>query len=269
MRIAVSSRNRAGFFRAFAPKEGKPLVGMNPELSPPELTLLTAEEKQRLLSRLLAQMAHEIRNPLSSLHIHAQLLQEDAQRLDPAAQEKLLPRLDLIQGELHRLENIVKRFLRLSGPSQLNPEPAHLRQVIHHVCELLRPEAAERDIQIHAHFEEPLPVFLADVPQLTQALLNLVINALQAMEKHGQIEVRAQARDGQVILSVADTGPGIPADRLPSIFEPYFTTKTGGHGLGLWIVQQIAMAHHGVIEAANVPSGGAVFTLRLPAKAPN
>lgn len=229
-----------------------------------EVTLLAAEEKQRLLSRLLAQLAHEIRNPLSSLHIHAQLLEEDVQLLAPEVRDKLRGRLELIDGELHRLENIVKRFLRLSGPSELTLEPVHLPRVVHHVCELLRPEAGERGIEISVVLDEPLPTLMADPPQLTQALLNLVINAVQAIERRGRIELRVHAREDHLVVAVADTGPGIPAERLATIFEPYFTTKTGGSGLGLWIVQQIAMAHRGAIQAANGPAGGAIFTLRLP-----
>lgn len=258
----LTSRGRAGRMIA-----GPPARSMNTVFDQAlgsEFDLLAAEERQRLLSRLLAQLAHEIRNPLSSLHIHAQLLEEDVHRMDAATREKLQSRLELIHGELHRLENIVKRFLRLSGPSQLSLEPLELSRVVDHVCDLLRPEAAERGIEISAQLD-PLPrPLMADSPQLTQALMNLIINALQAVDRNGRVEVRARLLENHVVLSVSDTGPGIPSGGHVSIFEPYYTTKPGGTGLGLWIVQQIAMAHQGVVHAANNPAGGAVFTLRLP-----
>lgn len=231
-----------------------------------EATLLTATEKQLLLSRLLARLAHEIRNPLSSLDIHVQLLEEDLAALGAPARHKLSPRLEIIHGELHRLENIVKQFLRLARPSELDLQPVELAPVVGHVCELLRPEATARGIALRVAVADPLPRLLADPAQLTQALMNLVINALQSVEQAGRVEVRAEvAADGESIqFEVRDNGPGVPLDKQGTIFEPYFTTRPEGSGLGLWIVQQIAGAHGGSIQAANAPEGGAVFTLRLP-----
>jgi two-component system sensor histidine kinase HydH len=132
------------------------------------------------------------------------------------------------------------------------------------VCELLRPEAAARDIEISAQVEDSLPRVMADPVRLTQALLNLVINAIQAVERQGRVEVIANVADGRVSVTVSDNGPGIPPEKLASIFDPYFTTKTEGSGLGLWIAQQIVTAHGGSLEARNGASGGAVVTMQLP-----
>ncbi|HYG34025.1 MAG TPA: ATP-binding protein, partial [Clostridia bacterium] len=99
-----------------------------------------------------------------------------------------------------------------------------------------------------------------------QALLNLVINAMQAVEKAGRIEVCLSQASETMLVEVRDTGPGVPPEKTASIFDPYFTTKPEGNGLGLWIAQQIVTAHGGTLKAANVPSGGAVFTLSLPIK---
>ena len=110
-----------------------------------------------------------------------------------------------------------------------------------------------------------LPVVAADAAQLTQALVNLVINAIQAVEGNGRVEVGAGLeQEGALAIVVRDTGPGIPVDKQSAIFEPFFTTKSEGSGLGLWIVQQIITAHGGLVEASNAPGGGAVFTVHLP-----
>lgn len=228
--------------------------------SPPS----TTEEKRRLLSRLLGRLAHEIRNPLSSLDIHVQLLEEDLAQTAPQAQAKLAGRLDIIHGELHRLDAIVQQFLRLAGPSEVELAPVDLARAVEHVIEVLQPEAVAREIELTTLVAEGLPAVAGDLDRLIQATLNLVINALQAVERRGRVELVARAADGLVVLEVRDTGPGVAAEHLSEIFEPYFTTRSEGSGLGLWIAQQIIAAHGGAIEAANAPAGGAVFTLRLP-----
>ena len=227
---------------------------------------LAAAEKRDLLARLLKRLAHEIRNPLSSLDIHVQLLEEDLASLAPEARKPLASRLEIIHGELHRLDGIVERFLRLAGPSGLDLEPVDVPRMITHVCDLLRVEASTRQIDIATQFEAALPNVKADPIRMTQALMNLVINAVQAVDHQGRVEVTAAkspAADA-VMLRVRDTGPGIPADKLTEIFDPYYSTKAEGSGLGLWIAQQIATAHGGSLVAANPPGGGALFTLTLP-----
>jgi two-component system sensor histidine kinase HydH len=233
----------------------------------PEATPTVVAEKRDLLERLLARLAHEIRNPLSSLDIHVQLLEEDLGALAPGTREQLAPRLEVIHGELHRLESIVDHFLRLAGPSALDLEPVEIFKVVKHVCELLRPEAAAREIEIAARLDEtPLPAVPADPVRLTQALLNLVINAVQAVGRKGRIEVSVALSADSVAIKVQDSGPGIPPDKLAAIFDPYFTTKPEGSGLGLWIAQQIVTAHGGSIQAQNAAGGGAVFAMVLPLK---
>jgi signal transduction histidine kinase len=227
---------------------------------------LAAAEKRDLLARLLGRLAHEVRNPLSSLDIHFQLLEEDLAKLAPQVREQLGSRLEIIHGELARLEGIVERFLRLAGPAGVDLEPVEVGKILSHVCELLRPEAAARGIEIVARVQGALPRVMADPVRLTQALLNLVINAIQAVEKQGRVEVSGAVAEGQVCVVVSDNGPGIPADKLASIFDPYFTTKSEGSGLGLWIAQQIVTAHGGTLQARNGESGGAVLTMQLPLK---
>ena len=192
-----------------------------------EVTKLAAQEKQLLLSRLLARFAHEVRNPLSSLDIHVQLLEEELGEAAPELKERTAPRFEIIQGELHRLENIVKHFLSLARPSTLELNPMDLGQVINRVCDLFQPEAAARGIEIAREIPAPIPTLMADEAQLTQALVNLVINAMQAIERRGKVVVSAarDARQEVVAIEVRDTGPGIAADDQPALFEPFFTTK--------------------------------------------
>jgi two-component system sensor histidine kinase HydH len=231
-----------------------------------DVTHLPATEKRDLLARLLKRLAHEIRNPLSSLGVHFQLLEEDLSALSPAAGTQLASRLGIIHGELHRLESIVERFLKLAGPSALELEPVDMKKIVTHVCGLLRPEAATRKVEILVEVEPDLPLIAVDSVRLTQALLNIVINGIQAINGSGQVKVSAAKSGDTMLLRVQDTGPGIPAGEMSDIFDPYYTTKAEGSGLGLWIAQQIAVAHGGDLRAENAPAGGAVFTLSLPLK---
>jgi len=227
---------------------------------------LAMAEKRDLLERLLARLAHEIRNPLSSLDIHVQLLEEDLGTLAPELRAQLNSRLEIIHGEVHRLESIVEHFVRLAGPSALDLESVELSRIINHVCELLRPEAAARQIEIIAQVQNGLPDLQADPVRLTQALVNLVINAVQAVERNGLVEVSVARADDAISVAISDNGPGISPEKLASIFEPYFTTKPEGSGLGLWIAQQIVTAHGGTLRAENRSERGAVFTMLLPLK---
>lgn len=232
----------------------------------PDGSQLAAEEKQRLLSRLLARLAHEIRNPLSSLAIHVQLLEEDLAQVAPPLKAQTAGRFEIIRSELQRLENLVRQFLSLAAPSSVELQTVDVAEVVRYVCELLRPEAAERQIEIAMDLPESLPPLTADPGQLKQALINLVINAVQAVERNGRIEISARADPalGTFSLQVTDNGPGVPGERKSAIFEPFFTTKSEGSGLGLWIVQQIATAHGGVVTVNDRANGGAAFTLQLP-----
>jgi len=231
----------------------------------PDAAQQAVAQKQDLLERLMARLAHEIRNPLSSLGVHVQLLEEDVSSLVPAAESRLGGRFEIIRGELHRLESIVGHFLRLAGPSALEIEELELPKLVSHVRELLRPEAESRGIQVTLEMEPPaLPRIQADPVRLTQVLLNLVINAMQAVQRDGHVWIKLAANETNVRVQVTDDGPGIPPEKLAAIFDPYFTTKEEGSGLGLWIAQQIVTGHGGSLRAQNGPEKGAMFTLVLP-----
>jgi two-component system sensor histidine kinase HydH len=230
----------------------------------PDEAQLPATEKRDLLARLLKRLAHEIRNPLSSLDVQFQLLEEDLGALSPPVNAPLAARMGIIRGELRRLDSIVERFLKLAGPSALELEPVDIKKMVTHVCDLLRPEASTRKIEILAEVDPELPPVTVDSVRLTQALMNIVINGVQAISGGGTVKVSAAKAGEHLLLRVQDTGPGILPNELGEIFDPYFTTKPEGSGLGLWIAQQIAVAHGGELRAENAPGGGAVFLLTLP-----
>ncbi len=231
----------------------------------PDAAPLASEEKRLLLSRLLARLAHEVRNPLNALDIHVQLLQEDLAQLEPQVRERNSHRLDIIRGELGRLEGIVERFLQLAGPAPLTLESVSLGQICERVHALVLPEAHGRKIALTLRREEPLPRLRADAVQLSQAVLNLALNALQAVGDGGRVDVVAGRRGSHLaIIEVRDNGPGVPETHRASIFDPYFTTKKNGTGLGLWIAQQIVVAHGGTLQLSEAAGGGAVFTIQLP-----
>lgn len=229
-----------------------------------DVSLMAAAEKRLLLSRLFSRLAHEIRNPLSSLDLHVQLLDEELSLTVPETRCRVAGQLEVIHAEVQRLNRIVQQFLNLAGPSTLALESMDLAPVLRHLRDLLTPEARDRNIELRLCVADNLPRIMADGVQLSQALMNLVINALQAVDRQGWIEIHAQAEVDRVRLEVTDSGPGLPAERLGLIFEPYYTTKQEGSGLGLWIAQQIIAAHGGDIQARNSETGGAIFLVGLP-----
>ena len=231
---------------------------------------LAVTERQRLVSRMLSQLAHEIRNPLGSLGVHVQLLEEDLARLSPPISSQISGRLTIIRTELHRLDGVVRQFLSLARPSAVNAQPIDLAETLHRVRSLLGAEATARSIELVTTIPKEIPPLSADSGQLIQAIVNLVVNAIQAVDRNGRVEIEARLEEPPkwVCIGVRDTGPGIDLGKGGTIFEPFFTTKAEGSGLGLWIVQQIALGHGGTISAINLPTGGALFTLRLPLNSP-
>lgn len=242
----------------------------SPDAPTHDASPLAVAERQRLLSRMLSQLAHEIRNPLGSLDVHVQLLEEDLGRLPPPVLPQVSGRLAVIRTELRRLDGVVRQFLSLAKPSTVEAQRIDLAETLHQVRGVLGAEAAARGIELVTTIPHGFPPLRADSGQLAQAVVNLVINAIQAVDRHGRVDLAARVDDapGWICIEVRDTGPGIAADKGATIFEPFFTTKAEGSGLGLWIAQQIALAHGGTVSATNLPAGGASFTLRLPLSPP-
>lgn len=216
--------------------------------------------KNRLadLGQMASHIAHEVRNSLVPMKLYLSLLRR---RVDRDAGS--LDVLDKVSGGFMALEATVTDLLHFSSDREAQRAPVDLAAIVGDVCDALQPqlEAQAIDTNLNACGATRLD---ADSDMLRRAVLNLVLNALDAMPAGGRLDVAVLEREGNVCIEVADSGPGIEAAHLDRLLEPFFTTKGTGTGLGLAIVDRIAQAHGGEITAANRESGGAVFTLSLP-----
>ena len=219
-----------------------------------------------MLGQLAAGVAHEIRNPLTS----ALLLFQTA-RSDPTAGGLTEEDLELIEQELTRIERSLQTFLDYARPPHPVRTRCELAAILHDALNLLRGRIEQQGVQLTLDVESTAGAIDADAEQMRQVILNLLLNALDAMRHGGALHVRL-ARDAQakqVELSVADEGEGIPPHVLPRLFEPFVTGKETGLGLGLVICRRIVEEHGGTIAGRNRPAGGAVFVVRLPLASEN
>lgn len=221
------------------------------------------ERRQRLaaVGDVAAAFAHEVRNPLNAVSMGLQRLRTEFTP-EPAGEYGRF--VDLVQGEVRRLNVIVEQFISLARPLPLQPAAVAGGELLRELAALVEGQALSAGVELRLAVPAELPPLVADRDHLKQVLLNLILNALQAMAgRGGTLTLGAEAGRDDVALTVADTGPGIPADTLPRIFDPYFTTKAGGLGLGLTIARRIVEAHGGALEAENLPRAGARFRVRL------
>ncbi|HTD66138.1 MAG TPA: ATP-binding protein [Candidatus Limnocylindria bacterium] len=244
-------------------------------------------ERSQALTLLAASVAHEIGNPLNALSIHLQLLEREARKLKKLAPEvsdlargakrassagndvaevaaKVESYLGVAKGEIDRLDYIITQFLQAIRPAPLQIKPVSLNDVVRETLDLLRPEIENRGIRVDENLSSKLPLAPIDPAQMKQVLVNLSKNALQAMTRGGVLTLRTEARDDGVFLIVSDTGGGIPQDLLNRIFEPFYTTKKKGSGLGLMIVQRIVRDHGGRIQLESNVGQGTTFRIWLP-----
>ncbi|MFM2081470.1 MAG: hypothetical protein RL380_161 [Verrucomicrobiota bacterium] len=230
-------------------------------------------ERIQALTLLAASVAHEIGNPLNALHIHLQLMEREVKKLkqprwgeksDAPSPTKLENYLEVAKGEIHRLDYIVTQFLQAIRPSAPQLKPASLNDVVEKTLELLRPELANRGIVAKTKFARRLPAAPLDANQIQQILVNLLKNAMQAMTTGGALTLATGEGGDGVWVSVADTGGGIPQEQINRIFDPFYTTKKEGTGLGLMIVQRIVRAHGGRIELESNVGKGTTFRIWLP-----
>jgi two-component system sensor histidine kinase HydH len=220
-------------------------------------------EKLAVVGRLAAGVAHEIRNPLSSIRGFAYLLGRGHGKETPEREYA-----DVMVREIDRINRVVTDLLNFSRPMTLEPEITRLPDLVDHVVSLVSADAKKHGVAIHIDCESGLPLMMLDPNQITQALLNLMLNAINAMERGGAAEIRASALNegAGVKILVTDNGPGIDRDVQEKIFEPFYTTRERGTGLGLAMVRKIAENHDGGVAVESPPPGkssGTRFTLSL------
>jgi signal transduction histidine kinase len=229
--------------------------------------LLERRARAAELGALTSGLAHEIKNPLSTVQLNLQLLGEDLDGRDPH-QQRVIRRLQVVQRETGRLRETLDDFLKYAGKMEVDPRPTDLHELLDELADFFAPQAQLNRVRIRLTPPvEGRPV-IADVdPKLVQqAVLNLMLNAVQAMGPRGggELILSATAADGRGRVDVIDTAGGIPPESLPYLFDAYFSTKKGGTGLGLAISRRIAREHGGDLTVTSEPGQGSDFTLTLP-----
>ncbi len=220
-------------------------------------------ETSRRLSasgRLTRGVAHEVKNPINAIVLHLQLLQNKLQQIDPDTRRHM----DIIDNEIHRLDRVVQILVDFTRPRNLHLEETDLRRVLEDVCLLAAPDAAQHGVTLQRKFpKERLPSKWI-LTFMKQAILNIVLNGVQAMPQGGTLTLAAHVEKDVVVTEIRDQGAGIPPEVQEKVFELYFTTKAGGSGIGLAQAYQILQWHYGSVDFESVEGQGTTFRLRLP-----
>ncbi|MGZ5024741.1 MAG: two-component system sensor histidine kinase NtrB [Chthoniobacterales bacterium] len=221
-------------------------------------------ERFNALTLLAAGVAHEIGNPLNSLHIHLQLMERQVKKLDPADRKPLQESIQIARSEISRLDSIVTQFLRAIRPSKPQLQRENVNTILDESLRFFAPEIEARDIVVEQELRSDLPLLELDRDQMKQAFYNVIKNSFEAMKRRGILRIRTDMDATHVLVSFTDTGGGMPAESLSRVFEPYFTTKSTGSGLGLLIVRRIVREHGGELALQSDAGKGLTLTIRLP-----
>lgn len=231
----------------------------------------TAQEietaRVRSIIQLSAGVAHELGNPLNSLNIHLQVMKRQLEKLKhDVAVEKLQRSLQICQGEVERLDGIITHFLQAVRPQPPDLSDLNLVRVLEEVLEVMGPELESAGVNVDVALGAKIPLVSGDRQQVKQVLFNLLKNARQAMKDGGTIRVHATSDDDFAYVQILDEGEGIAEEDLPKVFEPYFSTKKEGHGLGMMICERIMRDHGGQIGINSRVGVGTAVTLQFPQK---
>jgi signal transduction histidine kinase len=221
-------------------------------------------ERLNALTLLAAGVAHEIGNPLNSLHIHLQLMERKVRELSGPAKTELQESINVARAEIRRLDSIVTQFLRAIRPAKPQLLAENINAIVDEAVQFFGPEIKDRDMVVEQELRSDLPLVQVDRDQMKQAFYNVIKNSLEAMKRRGILRIRTDMDATHVIVSFKDTGGGISADNLGRVFEPYFTTKTSGSGLGLMIVRRIVREHGGELGIESSEGKGVTITIRIP-----
>lgn len=228
-------------------------------------------EKRAMLSERLAfvgtlagGLAHEIKNPLSTFNINLQLLMEDVQSMTGENSKKVHVKIEALQKEVQRLEEILNDFLRFARGQKLELEDRDINEVVDEVVDFVTPEIKQKNIVILKSYDAHLPSCRIDSNLIKQAILNVIINAEQAMENGGELMIRTSRNKKYIQIDITDTGVGIPKDIIDKIFQVYFSTKKTGTGLGLPTTKRIVEEHKGIISVQSEEGKGTNFSIKLP-----
>jgi signal transduction histidine kinase len=221
-------------------------------------------ERLNALTLLAAGVAHEIGNPLNSLHIHLQLMERSLQKLHDGAKTELEHSIEVARSEVNRLDSIVTQFLKAIRPSRPQLRPENVNIIVEEAVRFFTPELQDREIVVEQELRSDLPLLQLDRDQMKQAFYNVIKNSLEAVHRHGALRIRTDLDDTHVIIQFVDSGGGMSAEKLSRVFEPYFTTKPSGTGLGLLIVRRIVREHGGELSIESTEGKGLTVTIRLP-----
>jgi two-component system, sporulation sensor kinase E len=221
-------------------------------------------ERLNALTLLAAGVAHEIGNPLNSLHIHLQLMERKVRKLKGEARQELQESIDVSRAEIGRLDSIVTQFLRAIRPSKPQLHPESVNAIVNEAVRFFAPEIQDRDVVVEQELRSDLPLLQLDRDQIKQAFYNVIKNSFEAMKRRGILRIRTDIDDTHVLISFIDTGGGMSPENLSRVFEPYFTTKSSGTGLGLLIVRRIVREHGGELSIESSQGKGLTLTIRLP-----
>ena len=222
------------------------------------------QEQYAEIATLAGGLAHEIKNPLSTMSMLMELLAEDLAGSDTQRDRRMLQKVQTVQKECRHLEDILNAFLKFTRLGELTLVATDLNQVVREFIDFFLPEARQHRIEMSPHLASDLPLVAVDLSLMRQVLINLALNAQQAMPSGGLLELQTFARDGLVQLAVIDNGLGMDEKTRSRLFQVFFSTKPNGNGLGLPTARKIIDAHRGTITCESAIGRGTRFTIALP-----